>query len=321
MPGSSHNQTLSFLIRRFEEVGIHPKTQHGQNFLIDLNLLRLLLDAAQLDRDDVVLEVGAGTGSLTVLLAELAGDVISVEIDAQMHQLASDTAINAANVKLLRLDALKSKNTLNPLVLTAVNEALSAGPSRRFKLVANLPFNVATPIISNLLLTEVVPHSMTITIQKELADRIMARPSTKDYGALSIWMQSQSRIELVRLLPPTAFWPRPKVTSAILHIVRDDALRNRIPHLRFFHDFVRAMFFHRRKLLRSELLSAFKNRLDKPQVDALLASQNLIPTVRAEELEAASLLSLCEAVRAVTGSDSPLASERKTATAAFTRES
>jgi 16S rRNA (adenine1518-N6/adenine1519-N6)-dimethyltransferase len=119
-------------------------------------------------------------------------------------------------------------------------------------------------------------------------------------------MQSQCRIELVRFLPPTVFWPRPKVTSAILHITRDDALRGRIPHLSFFHDFLRAMFFHRRKLLRSELLSAFKNRLDKPQVDALMAGLQLIPTARAEELDVATMLALCQAVRAVAGSDSPL---------------
>ncbi len=256
MPGASHNQTLSYLMRRFEEAGIHPKTRHGQNFLIDLNLLRLLVDAAQLGPQDVVLEVGTGTASLTVQMAPLVAAVISVEIDHQMHQLASESLIDASNVRLMRLDALKNKNRLRPELLEAVREELAVDPGRRFKLVANLPFNVATPVISNLLLTDVVPHSMTVTIQKELADRMMARPGTKDYSALSIWIQSQCQVELVRLLPPTAFWPRPKVTSAIIHIRYDPALRERIPDLRFFHDFTRAMFFHRRKFLRSQVLSA-----------------------------------------------------------------
>jgi 16S rRNA (adenine1518-N6/adenine1519-N6)-dimethyltransferase len=301
MSGSTHNQTLSYLMRRLQEVGIHPKSRHGQNFLIDLNLLRLLLEAADLGPGDVVLEVGAGTGSLTILMAERAAAVVSVEIDPQMHQLASETIVDAENVTLLHLDALKNKNRLNSQVLDAVRRELAAAPNRRFKLAANLPYNVATPILSNLLLTDIVPATMTVTIQKELADRIMAQPSTKDYGALSVWMQSQCRIELVRLLPPSAFWPRPKVTSAIIHMVYDRQLRERIPHLRFFHDFVRAMFFHRRKYLRSVMASAYKGELTKPQVDDILNGLGFSETVRAEELDVPNMLRLCEAVRAQLG--------------------
>jgi 16S rRNA (adenine1518-N6/adenine1519-N6)-dimethyltransferase len=285
-------------MRRFEEAGIRPKTRHGQNFLIDLNLLRLLIDAAQLGPQDVVLEVGAGTGSLTLQMAPLVAAVVSVEIDPQMHQLASESLIDAPNVQLLRLDALKNKNRLRPELLDAVRAELAVDPGRRFKLVANLPFNVATPVISNLLLTDVVPASMTVTIQKELADRIMAQPGTKDYGALSIWIQSQCQVELIRLLPPTSFWPRPKVTSAIIHIRFDSELRARIPDLRFFHDFTRAMFFHRRKFLRSQLLSA-SGGLDKPQVDGILARLGLSESLRAEQLDVATMLQLCEAVRAI----------------------
>jgi 16S rRNA (adenine1518-N6/adenine1519-N6)-dimethyltransferase len=298
MSGSTHNQTLSYLMRRFAEVGIHPKSRHGQNFLIDLNLLRLLLEAADLGPDDVVLEVGAGTGSLSLLMAERAAAVVSVEIDPQMHQLASETLVDAENVTLLHLDAMKNKNRFDSRVLDAVRRELAAAPGRRFKLAANLPFNVATPILSNLLLTDIVPETMTVTIQKELADRITARPSTKDYGALSVWMQSQCRAELVRLLPPSAFWPRPKVTSAIIHLVYDPELRRRIPDLRFFHDFVRAMFFHRRKYLRSVVTSAYKGRLTRPHVDDILNMLGFSETVRAEELDVETMLRLCEAVRA-----------------------
>ncbi|HVC93890.1 MAG TPA: 16S rRNA (adenine(1518)-N(6)/adenine(1519)-N(6))-dimethyltransferase RsmA [Pirellulales bacterium] len=291
------NQTQSFLMRRFEQVGILPKTKHGQNFLIDLNLLRLLFESAQIDHRDVVLEVGTGTGSLTALLAEAAAAVVSVEVDPQMHQLASEELVDFDNVTLLCQDALKNKNTLHATPLDAVRRQIEAVPGRRFKLAANLPFHIATPVLSNLLACELPPATMTVTIQKELADRIVARPSTKDYGALSVWVQCQCEVELVRVMPPTAFWPRPKVHSAIVQLrVRDD-WRRRIPDLAMFHTFVRAMFFHRRKLLRSVLRSAYKDRLGKPDADEILASVGFGETTRAEELDVEALLRLCEAVR------------------------
>ncbi|HEY4310155.1 MAG TPA: 16S rRNA (adenine(1518)-N(6)/adenine(1519)-N(6))-dimethyltransferase RsmA [Pirellulales bacterium] len=295
---STNTQTQSFLMRRFREVGLEPNAKRGQNFLVDLNLLRLLLDAAQLDERDVVLEVGTGMGSLTALVAPLVAAVVTVEIDKQLHQLASEELIDCENVRLLSLDALRNKNNLADEVLEAVGQELNAAPGRRFKLVANLPYAVATPVISNLLAGDLTPTSMTVTIQKELADRIMARPSTKDYSALTVWMQAQCRIELVRVMPPTVFWPRPKVNSAIIHVVVDEELRSRIPDRAFFHEFVRSMFFHRRKFLRSELASAFKGRFTKTDADEIMASLELGPTTRAEELDVDAMLRLCAAVRA-----------------------
>jgi len=178
-----------------------------------------------------------------------------------------------------------------------VQTQLAAAPGRRLKLVANLPFNIATPILSNLLALDHPPLSMTATIQKELAERIVARPGCKDYSALSITMQSQCRVEILRVLPPEAFWPRPKVSSAFVQITLDEGLRGRIPDRKFFSEFVRAMFCHRRKFLRSELLCAAKDRLDKPAVDALLARMNLAASARAEQLDPDTMLALCEAVR------------------------
>jgi 16S rRNA (adenine1518-N6/adenine1519-N6)-dimethyltransferase len=297
----SQNQTLSFLRRRFAEAGIRPHTRLGQNFLIDPNLQRLLLKTAQLGPDDVVLEIGTGTGSLTLLMAPQAAAVVTVEVDRQLFQLAGEELFRLENVTRLQLDALKSKHRLHPAVLQAIAERLGAAPDRRFKLVANLPYNVATPLLANLLSVETPPQTMTVTIQRELAERITARERTKDYGALSIWMQSQCRLQIVRVLPPEAFWPRPKVSSAILQVVLDQRLRGRIADRFFFHDFIRAMFFHRRKFLRSELLSAFKHRLDKPRVDRILARMALKGSVRAEELDVPTMMALCEAVRAEVG--------------------
>jgi 16S rRNA (adenine1518-N6/adenine1519-N6)-dimethyltransferase len=294
----TNRQTISFLIQRFQEAGIRPDTRHGQNFLIDLNLVHLLVNTAALDQRDVVLEVGTGTGSLTALLAQRAGAVVSVEISAELHQLAQEELIDCDNVTLLRRDALKNKNRLNPDILEAVATHLAVDPCRRLKLVANLPYNIATPVISNLLSTDITPYSMTVTIQKELADRITARPRTKDYSALSVWIQSQCEAEVIRILPPTVFWPRPKVYSAILHIVPQPEKRARIPHPAFFHTFVRTLFLHRRKFLRSGLVGAYKKQLGKEVIDGVLADLAFDAEARAEELDVDRLLVLCEHVRA-----------------------
>ncbi len=293
----SSRQTLSFLQKRFEETGIRPRIKYGQNFLIDLNLLDLLFEAAEVSDRDVVLEVGTGTGSLTAMLAQRAAAVVTVEIDSQMFQLASEELYRFDNVVMLQVDALKNKNRLNPEVLDAVAKQLAAAPGRQLKLVANLPYNIATPLVSNLLREDCPPRSMTMTIQKEVAERITAAPGGKDYGALSIWVQSQCRAELLRVLPPSVFFPRPKVDSAFLRITLDDSLRGRIPDRAFFHEFVRAMFLHRRKFLRSELLSVVKGQLDKPEVDAILERLNLDGGIRAESLGVDAFLALCEAVR------------------------
>ena len=290
-------QTASFLIGKFREVGVRPNTRRGQNFLIDLNLVQLLADTADPGPDDVVLEIGTGTGSLTAMLAARAAAVVTVEVDPQLYQLASETLIDCGNVTMLQLDALKNKSHFHPDVLDAVRDKVSERPGRRFKVAANLPYNIATPVLSNLLSTDLTPVSMTVTIQKELADRIAAGPSTRDYGALSIWIQSQCETRIIRILPPTVFWPQPKVDSAILQILPDAEKRARIPDLAFFHTFVRSMFFHRRKFLRSELLAAFKDELDKPAVDAILQEQALDGKARAEELSVEAMLALCDAVR------------------------
>jgi 16S rRNA (adenine1518-N6/adenine1519-N6)-dimethyltransferase len=199
---------------------------------------------------------------------------------------------------MLCLDVLHNKNQFDERVMDAVGHALAAEPGRRLKLVANLPYNIATPVLSNLLLAPHVPHSMIATIQKELADRITAPPSTKDFGALSVWIQSQCTAEIMRELPPSVFWPVPKVTSAIIRLTLDPERRAAIPDLRYFHQVTKALFLHRRKFLRANVLSAMKQHLDKDQVDAILAAMEFAPDRRTEQLDVPTLLALAERLRA-----------------------
>mgnify|MGYP001174113784 CR=1 FL=1 len=293
----TQRQTVSFLIKRFQEVGIRPVTRHGQNFLVDLNLLNLLAASASVGDQDVVLEVGTGTGGLTALIAPAAAAVVTVEIDRRLAQLAAEHLVRLENVTMLQHDALKSKNTLHPELLAAVERELASHPGSQLKLVSNLPYNIATPIITNLLATDLPVASMTVTIQKELADRMMASPRTKDYSALSIWMQSQCEVKLVRVMPPSVFWPRPKVDSAILHIRVRREWQERFPDRKFFHQFTRSLFFHRRKFLRSVVISAMKGKLDKATVDELLSGMQLNADARAEQLDVATVMELSEVFR------------------------
>ncbi|MEZ6090618.1 MAG: rRNA adenine dimethyltransferase family protein [Pirellulaceae bacterium] len=207
----------------------------------------------------------------------------------------------------LRLhDALKNKNRFDAGLIENIQQEFNRLPEkrRRFKLVANLPYNVATPIISNLLRYEPIPDLMCVTIQKELADRIVSPPGTKDYSALSIWVQSVAHASIVRVLPPGVFWPPPKVHSAILRIDTDSRLRSRIDDIEFFHEKLRALYFHRRKFLRSVVLSAMKDQLDKAQVDTVLSDLGYDGESRAEQLSVEATIRLINALRTASSSAS-----------------
>ncbi|MEC8557619.1 MAG: 16S rRNA (adenine(1518)-N(6)/adenine(1519)-N(6))-dimethyltransferase RsmA [Planctomycetota bacterium] len=292
----SQRQTLSYLQNRFQAAGLQPQTKFGQNFLIDLNLVEMIANTAEISQRDVVLEVGTGMGSLTGLLAAKAGHVVTIEIDSLLAPLAAHEFEDHENVTLLQQDALKRKNKLHPQVVETLQEKLAAISGSRLKLVANLPYNVATPILSNLLDMKPWPTRMVATIQKELAQRIIAKPSTKDYSALSVWIQAQCKAEIVRLIPPTVFWPAPKVDSAILDIQPQKVMRKRIKDPDFFHRLVRNIFIHRRKFLRSALVSAVKPDLDKPAVDEIMAEMEFDAQTRAEQLTPQRLLELSDCV-------------------------
>ena len=285
-------QTRSHLMELFAEHGFHPRGKLGQNFLIDLNILEFIVAQAELGPDDVVLEVGSGTGGMTVFLAEQAAEVVSVEIDPNMHSLASEVTARFPNATLLNCDALRNKNNFEPMVLATVREKLTTDPNRQLKLVANLPYHVATPIVSNLVASDLPWTRMVITIQLELADKMAAGPGSSHYGALSVWLQSQGRVKIAKRMGPTVFWPRPKVESAVVRIERDADLQQKIRDGVFFQDFVRRLFQQRRKLLRSGLVGMYGKQLSKPEIDAVLAEAGLNDGIRAENCDVAGLVEL-----------------------------
>ena len=292
-------QTLSFLQQLFRERGIQPKNKLGQNFLIDLNLLDLLVRTAEVTRDDLAIEIGSGTGSLTARLVEHAGAVLSVEIDPAFHSLVTELIGQRDNVVLLHTDVLKNKNHLHASVVEAIAALRERTGCGRLKLVSNLPYVVATPVITNFLLSDLPFERMVVTVQWEIAERLMARPSTAQYSSLAVLVQSLADVELVRRLGKGVFFPRPKVESAIV-LIRPSAARRheviaRLGGVQRLRHFLRDLYAHRRKNLRGALANLPAAGKDKEKVDRQLAELGMDGTVRAETLDVEQHLRLCEA--------------------------
>lgn len=287
-------QTLSYLRQLFESHGIEPKSKLGQNFLIDLNLIDLIVHTAELGPEDLAVEVGAGTGSLTARLCELAGAVLSVELDPAFVALVREVVGPRPNLTLVQADILKNKNELNPEVLARLDQVRAASGCKRLKLVANLPYVVATPVIANFLTSELPFERMVVTVQWEIAEKLIARPDHKEYGSLAVLVQSLAEVEIVRKLPPSVFFPRPKVESAIVLIRPDAGKRARIPDVHRWRAFLRDLYVHRRKNLRGALAGWPRGRKSKEEVDRKLAALGIAGSVRAEDLDLEQHLKLCQ---------------------------
>lgn len=246
------SQTLREIQALLAAEGLAPHKRFGQNFLIDGNLLRKLATAAEPDATCTVLEIGPGTGALTGELVQRAGRVIAVEIDAGLVRVLERQFAGAANVVLIHADALASKHAIEPRVLEAIADACKAlGGS--FRVAANLPYNVGTPLMMELALLDHPPDRMCVTIQREVADRIAAEPGDDEYGPLSIVLRTAYDVHRIARVPPQAFWPAPNVESTMLRLDRlsgDDAAP---VSLRRLADVVRAGFSHRRKTLRHNI--------------------------------------------------------------------
>jgi 16S rRNA (adenine1518-N6/adenine1519-N6)-dimethyltransferase len=231
------------------QAGSRPRHQFGQNFMIDQNLVRAVAEAGSLGLQDSVIEVGPGTGTLTDELLERAGSVVAVEIDRDLAGLLRETNADRPNFSLIEGDALSGKHALNPQLLATISQSLRAG--RPVKLVANLPYNIASPLVIELLIAGV--ELLAFTVQKEVALRLAGQAGSEDYGPLTVMAQMLSRVEILRTLPPQVFWPPPKIESALVRLSRDDRLGDKV---RPFGAFVHAIFSFRRKTLRRALIQA-----------------------------------------------------------------
>lgn len=255
----------------------------GQNFLIDAHVLEKIVSAAGITKDDCVLEIGPGIGTMTQYLAESAGQVIAVEIDTNLLPILADTLKDYSNVKVINQDILKVD--INELVKEYNN-------GRPIKVVANLPYYITTPIIMGLFENQVPVDSITIMVQKEVADRMQVGPGTKDYGALSLAVQYYAKPKIVANVPPNCFMPRPKVGSAVIRLERYEKPPVEVKNEKLMFRIIRASFNQRRKTLVNGLKNSQEIPFSKEQIEQALGMCGLSLSVRGEALTLAQFAQL-----------------------------
>ena len=248
--------------------------KYGQNFLIDSHVIHKIIAAAGVTKDDVVLEIGPGFGTMTQYLAEAAREVIAVEIDKTLIPVLQDTLADYDNVTLINEDILK-------VDIGALVEEKNGG--RPIKVVANLPYYITTPIIMGLFESHVPLQNITVMVQKEVASRMQAGPGTKDYGALSLAVQFYAKPYIVANVPPNCFIPRPNVGSAVIRLTRWDNPPVPVKDEKYMFSLIRASFNQRRKTLQNSLVNGGVH-VTKEQVAAALEQMELPVTVRGEAL-------------------------------------
>ena len=247
----------------------------GQNFLIDTHVLDKIITAAEITKDDFVLEIGPGIGTMTQYLAESAGKVTAVEIDKSLIPVLEDTLKEYQNVTIINEDVLKLD--LNDLVL-------KENGGRPIKVVANLPYYITTPIIMGLFEKHVPLESITVMVQKEVADRMQVGPGTKDYGALSLAVQYYAKPYIVANVPPNCFMPRPKVGSAVIRLTVHQEPPVHVEDEKLMFGIIRASFNQRRKTLANGLKNSAELNLSREVIAECIEELGKGPGIRGEAL-------------------------------------
>ena len=257
----------------------------GQNFLIDTHVLEKIISAAGITKDDCVLEIGPGIGTMTQYLAENAGHVVAVEIDRNLIPILKETLADYDNVTVINEDILR-------VDIKALAEEYNGG--KPIKVVANLPYYITTPIIMGLFESGVPIDNITVMVQKEVADRMKEGPGSKDYGALSLAVQYYAEPEIVANVPPNCFIPRPNVGSAVIRLTRHKEMPVEVKDPALMFKIIRASFNQRRKTLQNGLGNAPELPYTKEQIAAAIAEMGLTPTIRGEALSLAQVAQLSD---------------------------
>ena len=257
----------------------------GQNFLIDEHVIHKILRAADITDEDVVLEIGPGFGTMTQYMAEQAREVIAVEIDKNLIPILQETLSSYHNVTIINDDILK-------VDLKKLAQEKNGG--KPFKVVANLPYYITTPIIMGIFESHVPISSLTVMVQKEVADRMQAGPGTKDYGALSLAVQYYAEPYIAANVPPNCFMPRPNVGSAVIRLTKWEKPPVTVEDEHLMFQIIRASFNQRRKTLQNGIHNAAKLAFTKEQVVAALNELSLPATVRGEALTLAQFAKLSD---------------------------
>ena len=264
--------------------------RYGQNFLIDEHVLGKIIRSAGITEEDFVIEIGPGIGTLTQYLAASAREVAAIEIDDALIPILEDTLSGYDNVTVIHDDVLK-------VDLTRLAEEKNGGGP--VKVVANLPYYITTPIIMGLFENHVPLDSITIMVQKEVADRMKTGPGSKDYGALSLAVQYYARPELVANVPPNCFMPRPRVGSAVIRLTRHEKPPVEVQDEKLMFGIIRASFNQRRKTLVNGLGNAPELHLPKEKTAAVLEEMGLSPSVRGEALDLAGFAELSNRLKKI----------------------